>query len=336
MEQNTQPKYGKHIPTYLQADLTKAHQAKVGSSEPDEKQKNDEVEGEQKSETQLTDTTTETSQPQDEPQPKQEQTVPHSTSEQDIAKTDNDVNAWKGRLKKEQAERQNLNARLIEEAEARERAERRVRELESAQHQQTNQPVTTTQSDPNGLSDAELQELRMFNPDLYVKVKNAQDASKAQSTVTTPTTTDTQSTTNTQAQTQTAQPSMTERDRIWYAEVQREIPEVQGLLGDSKFVEFAQGKTDWTGASGLDLIQKAGASKDVRLIPVIRNLLDEYKQSQVSTPATVTVAPQKTAMVKAKVNTPKEMTEKDEAHAEMLARQGKTKELREFLTQFKK
>ncbi|MDC2824602.1 hypothetical protein PHA51_00925 [Rodentibacter pneumotropicus] len=334
MEQNTQPKYGKHIPTYLQADLTKAHQAKA--AEPNEAPKNDEMQVDQKSENQFTETTTETSQAQGEPQSKQEQTVPHSTSEQDIAKTDNDVNAWKGRLKKEQAERQNLNARLIEEAEARERAERRVRELESTQHQQTNQAATTTQSDPNGLSDTELQELRMFNPDLYLKVKNAQDASKAQSTATTPTSADTPSTTNTQAQTQTAQPSMTERDRIWYAEVQREIPEVQGLLGDSKFVEFAQGKADWTGANGLDLIQKAGANKDVRLIPVIRNLLDEYKQSQVSTPATVTVAPQKTATVKAKVNTPKVMTEKDEAHAEMLARQGKTKELREFLTQFKK
>lgn len=333
MEPHTQPKFGKHIPSYLQAELTKAHQSKQGIAEPTDDLPSNNEAIEPTTENQPTDTPPETVSTPTEPPSQQAETVPHSESSSQES-DDNDIKAWKGRLKKEQTERQNLNARLIEEAEARERAEQRIRELEQRmQHQQAEQSTQASSSAPNGLSESELHELKMFNPDLYLKVKNAQSSSKTPVTPAQPSTEPPPA--NTQAQTQPTQTSLSERDRIWYAEVQREIPEIQGLLGDPKFVEFAQEKTDWTGASGLDLIQQAGAKKDVRLILPLRNLLDEYKQSQVPTQAPVTVAPQTSATVKAKVSTPKEMTKKDEAHAEMLARQGKTAELRAFLAKFK-
>ncbi|WP_439327600.1 hypothetical protein [Lonepinella sp. BR2357] len=328
MEQQDTQTFGAYIPHYLRDELIKAREKQAEKEEP-------KVQQETVAETEQPEPPPEKPEtPDEKPSEKEpqsespEQTTPHS-------KDDNDVNAWKGRLKKEQAERQQLNARLIEESEARERAEKRLRELEEKQHQPTTS--TPTQPDPVGLSDVDLAELKIVNPDLYFKLKAQQSQQQAQrQSSPVPQKTETVAQPNTIAPSETAQPTMSERDRIWYAEIQREIPEVQGLLGDSNFMEFARSKTDWTGATGLDLITQAGKQKDVRLIPVIRNLLDEYQQSQTKEPMPVTVAPQKSATVKVKANSPKEMTEKDEAQAEMLARQGKTAELKKFLAQFKK
>lgn len=321
-QQNTQPTFGRHIPPYLRDELMKARQQQ---GKADEIKPQEEATVEPQVETQQTGQSTDTTTIENQPEPQkkpQAETVPHSDD-------DNDVKAWKGRLKKEQAERQQLNARLIEEAEARSRAEARIKELEQQTQNKAHQPKT--QPDPKGISDADLEELKMLSPDLYLKLKEARHTQTAVNTETPPQTTIPAQPTQQQAQ----QPVMSERDRIWYAEIQREIPEIQGSLGDQGFMDFAKSKTDWTGETGLDLINRAGMSKDVRLIPAIRNLLDEYSQSKTTTPTQVTVAPQKTATVKAKVNTPKTMTRQDEAKAEMLSRQGKTAELKQFLSQFK-
>ncbi|WP_439234945.1 hypothetical protein [Lonepinella koalarum] len=339
MEQQDTQSFGKYIPHYLRDELMKAREKQAGNGLAKEQQT--ESTAEIAPETTEDNPINEPSQtaeksPEKEPQfePKTP-AAPHSTGEDEKSvKDDNDVNAWKGRLKKEQAERQQLNARLIEEAEARERAEKRLRELE----QKHTQPTTSTpnQPDPVGLSDKDLDEIKIVNPDLYFKLKAqlAQQQTQQQSSPVSPKT-ETETQPNTSVPKAPAQPTVSERERIWYAEIQREIPEVQGLLGDSAFMEFARSKTDWTGATGLDLIAKAGGEKDVRLIPAIRNLLDEYQQSQTKAPMPVTVAPQKNAPAKAKAIIPKEMTEKDQVQAEMLARQGKTAELRKFLAKFK-
>lgn len=129
-------------------------------------------------------------------------------------------------------------------------------------------------------------------------------------------------------------PEMSVRDRVWYTEIQRVIPEMQGLLADPNFVAFASSNTDRRGKTDLDLIQEAGQVKDVSYLPALREIIDEFNQSKMNPPPAVTVAPQKNATVKAKAVTPKTMTKKDEAHAEVLARKGKTAELKAFLAKF--
>lgn len=221
---------------------------------------------------------------------------------------DNDVKAWKGRLRKEQLERQKINARLIEEAEAREKAEAKLRELQQKQEQAIAQSNSTaTPEVPSNFSDTELAELRVLNPVLYAEL-TAQKKQPQLPSGHLPVAETSQQTKAEHPATTEQVPQMSEREKIWYAEVQRELPEIQGLLGDSNFVEFAKSKTDWTGATGLDFIQRAGSQKDVRNIPAIRALLDEYQQSKEQPPEKITVAPQKAATVKTKVTTPKTMT----------------------------
>lgn len=322
MEQDTQQQtFGKYIPHYLRDELMKAREKQQGKEQTEQEYEQAQATTEPVTETQAE---TPMAAPTKEPQSTEKtETVALHLEE------DNDVKAWKGRLKKEQAERQQLNARLIEEAEARERAEKRLKELE----QQQQQAEPTHVLDPQGLSEEELAELRLISPELYLKFKEQQNRPIVKQPEIQVQTTTAQPTASTQMQQQAQQ---SERDRIWYEEIQRAIPEIQGSLGDPDFVAFATGKTDWTGTTGLELIQKAGINRDVLLIPIIRNLLDEYQQSKEQVPPALTVPPQKTAPVKAKVNQPKTMTEQDEAKAEMLARQGKTNELKQFLAQFKK
>lgn len=320
MENNTQHTFGSYLPEHVKADLIKARQVKDGQEQDgsfDNKEEQEEVVGQPEVQA---DTKSQT-----ETEPQSEQ----SESDAPNSEESNDAKAWKGRLKKEQEERQKINARLIEEAEARESAEAKLRELEE-KAKQNQQTQSQPDSDPKGLSDKDLEEIKLINPELY----NRLSAQRNKPTVA-PTQPE-QPITPTQPTSQAQQQTISERDRIWYSEISREIPEIQGMLGDSDFLEFAKGKADWTGVTGLELIEKAGKNKDVRVIPAIRSLLDEYNQSKEKPPETVTAPPQKSVPVKAKVNSPKEMTEKDKIHAESLARKGKTKELKEFLAKFKK
>lgn len=338
--------FGKYIPHYLRDELMKAQAKQQEKQQAMSAENTTQEKGEvPDSDEQTEPSSVGQSEVEPTPEPQADQVSPHSTenlateslateshSTENPRKEENDVNAWKGRLKKEQAERQQLNARLIEEAEARAKLEARLLELEQAKTQTKSTAVATPPSDPQGLSEMELEDLKLINPDLYLRLKTANEKaaqSENPSTLTAPTTAP-------QAQTHIEQPPvMSPREQIWYTEVQREIPEVQGLLGDPNFVAFAKSKTDWTGESGYALIQRAGVSKEVRFIPAIRHLLDAYQQSKTATTTPATVPPQKTAPVKAKVATPKTMTSQDEAKAEMLARTGKTAELKQFLAQFK-
>lgn len=333
MEQNNLPKLGDHLPVHVREKLMKMYRNQPNET-PESSEENPIDDVAEKTEiapdTNLSTTAgdiKEQTEPQDEPT---EPTVPNSGE-------DNDVKAWKGRLRKEQLERQKINARLIEEAEAREKAEAKLRELQQLQKKQeqaiAQSKSTTIPEAPRNFSDAELAELRILDPVLYAEL-TAQKKQLPSGHFPVAEPSIQQIKTERSDATEQA-PQMSEREKIWYAEVQRELPEIQGLLGDSNFVEFAKSKTDWTGATGLDFIQRAGSQKDVRNIPAIRALLDEYQQSKEQPPEKITVAPQKAATVKAKVTTPKTMTKKDEAKAEMLARQGKTAELKAFLATFK-
>ncbi|QLB20073.1 hypothetical protein A6B43_00230 [Vespertiliibacter pulmonis] len=332
MEHNNQPKLGDHLPVHVREKLMKMYQ-KQQDETPESSEENPIDDVAKKTEIAPDaepSTTASNIDEQTEPQDgATEPTVPHSGE-------DNDVKAWKGRLRKEQLERQKINARLIEEAEAREKAEAKLRELQQLQQKQeqaTDQSKSTITSEaPSNFSDAELAELRILDPVLYAQLT----AQKKQPPSVHLPVAEVPPQTKAERPSVTEQaPQMSEREKIWYAEVQRELPEIQGLLGDSNFVEFAKSKTDWTGATGLDFIQRAGSQKDVRNIPAIRALLDEYQQSKEQLPEKITVAPQKATTVKTKVTTPKTMTKKDEAKAEMLARQGKTAELKAFLATFK-
>lgn len=330
MEHNNQPKLGDHLPVHVREKLMKMYQTQPDET-PESSEENPIDDVAEKTEIAPdADPSTTASNIDEQTEPQDgatEPTVPHSGE-------DNDVKAWKGRLRKEQLERQKINARLIEEAEARERAEAKLLELQQLQQKQE-QAVSQSKStpeEPTNFSDAELAELRIINPVLYAEL-TAQKKQPHSGHL--PVAETSQQIKAERPATTEQAPQMSEREKIWYAEVQRELPEIQGLLGDSNFVEFAKSKTDWTGATGLDFIQRAGSQKDVRNIPAIRALLDEYQQSKEQPPEKITVAPQKAATVKTKVTTPKTMTKKDEAKAEMLARQGKTTELKAFLATFK-
>lgn len=333
MEQNNQPKLGDHLPVHVREKLMKMYQKQQDETpEPSEEKTIADV-AEKTEVVSNTESSTTAGDIKEQTEPQDgttEPTVPHSGE-------DHDVKAWKGRLRKEQLERQKINARLIEEAEARERAEAKLRELQQLQQKQEQATAQAksipTPEEPTNFTDAELAELRVLDPVLYAQLTAKKKQLPSGHLPVAEPSIQQIKTDRPVATEQT--PQMSEREKIWYAEVQRELPEIQGLLGDPNFVEFAKSKTDWTGATGLDFIQRAGSQKDVRNIPAIRALLDEYQQSKEQPPEKITVAPQKAATVKTKVTSPKTMTKKDEAKAEMLARQGKTAELKAFLATFK-
>lgn len=329
---NNQHRFGNYMPSHIKEALEQAKQAKQPqpneqgevSVQPTDTQVNEPAEQAQ----QPIDTT-----PNAEPQDNQpDNTVPNSAE-------DNDVKAWKGRLKKAQAEQQQINAKLVEEAEKREKLEAELAQMKALVEQAKSISVEKvhSQTNPTGLSADEIEELGLVNPVLKAKLLELQQAETQPQQMTQPSSVPVQhSVTQTpQSPAQQAQPSQVSvRDRVWYEEVQRVIPEMQGLLADPKFVAFASGNTDRLGKTDLDLIQEAGQVKDVSYLPALREIIDEFNQSKMNPPPAVTVAPQKNATVKARVTTPKTMTKKDEAHAEMLARTGKTAELRKFLAQF--
>lgn len=330
---------GNFMPPYVREALEKARkpqeseQSQVtevieNSSENLEKQTEKPVEQtQQPSETANTAETQST-----EPQRKQDsETVPNSAES-------NEIKSWKGRLKKEQAERQLVNARLVEETEKREKAEQELARLKSLAQQTNTNVETTTQisADPKGLSAEELEEIGLVNPALKEKLielqKVATSAQQVEQTISTPSQQQVQQTPNAMQQAQP--PEVSVRDSVWYAEIQRVIPEMQGLLADPAFVEFASSNTDRRGKTDLDFIEEAGRLKDVSYLPALREIIDEFNRSKATTPPTVTAAPQQNATAKPKVVTKKQMTKKDQAHAELLTRTGKTAELKKFLAQF--
>ena len=93
---------------------------------------------------------------------------------------------------------------------------------------------------------------------------------------------------------------------------------------------------DFAGNTASALLNYAGQSKDLNLIPKIAELVAEFEQRNQPPSPVVTAPPSnKTASVSTQSKAKPEMTEKDHAKARALARNGKTKELRAFLNNFK-
>lgn len=270
-----------------------------------------------------------TSTPSVEPPPEPTHTEP--------PQEENEVKAWKGRLNKEQTAHQETNQRLLAEVAARQKAEQEKLALEQqlAELKKPATPATqpaerTTEEDD--FSDEDWEDLRFqlgekFTEKLRKRLKTAKPSSMpdVEKVVDEKLTAAQQ---RQQAQTQAELFGKTLIDKV---------PRFQSLINDSAFIEFTNEKViDFAGNTAAALLNYAGQSKDLNLIPKIAELVAEFEQRNQPPSPVVTAPPSsKTASVSTQPKAKPEMTEKDHAKARALARNGKTKELRAFLNNFK-
>lgn len=240
-------------------------------------------------------------------------------------------NEWKGRLLKEQDNHKQTNARLLAEVEARQKLETELAELKAKQSAAQKEPTATAplpSATADQWSDNELEEISSFiGGELgnkfarYLKGQrqSVPDVSQAVE--------------EKFAQHQ-AKNAAELKAQQWQQAVQEHLPDIHGLLQDAQFTDWAYGKeVDYLGNSAMTLINQAGQTQNVSLVPKIRALLDEFKQSKQPPQQVTTVPPNKGAAVKTTGAKPK-MTAKDIRHKEMLKRQGKTQEMIDFLQKF--
>lgn len=282
-----------------------------------------------------------TAKAQQEPQPSEEDVTVTSTpsvepppepTHTEPPQEENEVKAWKGRLNKEQTAHQETNQRLLAEVAARQKAEQEKLALEQqlAELQKPATPATPPAEDD--FSDEDWEDLRFqlgekFTEKLRKRLKTAKPSPMpdVEKVVDEKLTAAQQ---RQQAQTQAALFGKTLIDKV---------PRFQALVNDSAFIEFTNEKViDFAGNTAAALLNYAGQAKDLNLIPKIAELVAEFEQCNQSPLPVVTAPPSnKTASVSTQPKAKPEMTEKEHAKARALARNGKTKELRAFLNNFK-
>lgn len=248
---------------------------------------------------------------------------------------DNEVKAWKGRLNKEQTAHQETNQRLLAEVAARQKAEQEKLALEQQLSEMQKTKAEAQPKPDSGVeedfTDEEWEDLRLnvgaaFTEKLRKRLKNTgnlpmPDVGKVVEEKLT--------------EVQQRQQAQTQAEAFGKA-LMEQVPRFQALVNDSAFVDFANEKViDFAGNTASALLNYAGQSKDLNLIPKIAALVAEFEQ-QNQPPSPVVTAPpsNKSAAVNSQPKAKPEMTEKDKAKARALARTGKTKELRTFLNNF--
>lgn len=281
-----------------------------------------------------------TAKAQQEPQPSEEDVpttppveTPSEPTHTEPPQEENEVKAWKGRLNKEQTAHQETNQRLLAEVAARQKAEQEKLALEQ-QLAELQKPATPAveETEENDFSDADWEDVRFqlgekFTEKLRKRLKTATPSPipDVEKVVDEKLTAAQQ---RQQAQTQAELFGKTLIDKV---------PRFQALVNDSAFIEFTNEKViDFAGNTASALLNYAGQSKDLNLIPKIAELVAEFEQRNQPPSPVVTAPPSnKTASVSTQPKAKPEMTEKDRAKARALARNGKTKELRAFLNNFK-
>lgn len=315
MEQNTStmPKSVDNAPEYIRKRFATAQQAQPNTEEPQPEQ------------------------PTAEQTPTSNEPEPTQTVEQE----DNDAKAWKGRLTKEQEQHRQTTSQLEAEKLARQQAEKQAQKAEADRQalaqrlaeleQSKAQPQTEPQPTAEPFSEEELAEIEqvmgLSGQKLATFIRQQQAQPPAQ---------DVGKIVDERLSQAKEQTALEQRQTEWRHAVSKDIPEIQGLLTDPKFMEYAQNKqVDFYGNTAVTLINTAGQTLDVSLIPKIRTLIDEYQQAQQPPKEAVTAPPNKGGnTVTSQPSAKPKMSAKEEAYAKSLAREGKTKELKAYLAKF--
>lgn len=209
----------------------------------------------------------------------------------------NEVKSWKGRLNKEQEAHRDTNARLLAEAQARQQAEAKFKaeeEKRTALEKQLAELQKPTQPQPidqppreDEFSEEELNEIENIFGATGKKLLQKLRQKQTQQSVP-----DVEKVVDDRLAQAQQQAQLTARQQAWYREVQTHIPEMQGLLSDSAFIQYAQDKqVDFRGNTAMDLINEAGSSLNVALVPQLRQLIDEFNTSKAPPKQTVTAPP---------------------------------------------
>lgn len=247
-----------------------------------------------------------------------------------VRKRENDVSAWKGRLKKaqEEAERYRLAAengsfaaaKLLEMQEKQKAAEAELEELrkERAQWQQQRAadalPEEAAALEQELGADAVKAILSLINKsggsgsDDVRRLREELQAREAQA-----------------------------HQNRWFGAVSAQIPEFQGMVTtDEAFVEFLKEKKDFSGNSAFDAVAAVGRDMDIEKIGFIRSLIDEYQEGRAERkPKRVASARPMGGGSVSFEKTKRKMTAKDRAHLEALKRKpGARDELIAFRAKF--
>lgn len=278
-----------------------------------------------------------TAKAQQEPQPSEEDVPttppvepPSEPTHTEPPQEENEVKAWKGRLNKEQTAHQETNQRLLAEVAARQKAEQEKLALEQ-QLAELQKPATPAVEEDD-FSDADWEDVRFQLGEKFTeKLRKRLKTSKTSPIPDVEKVVDEKLTAAQQRQQAQTQAELFGKTLI------DKVPRFQALVNDSAFIEFTNEKViDFAGNTASALLNYAGQSKDLNLIPKIAELVAEFEQrNQLPSPVVTAPPSNKTASVSTQSKAKPEMTEKDHAKARALARNGKTKELRAFLNNFK-
>ncbi|QEY24791.1 hypothetical protein [Neisseria animalis] len=273
-----------------------------------------------------------------EPESEYEDATVHEEDVEPDDKTANDINAWKGRLKKEQEEKERYRiaaengsfaaAKLLEMQEREKQREAELEELRREREAWQKSKMQTPEDDGDVFSETEMEALSLEMGGesariLAEKLKGLRRNVPASDDVA-------------QLRAEIAQAKEAERRRVWFEAMGRDIPEIQGLLtGNQAFVDFLQSETDFSGNSAFDMVRAAGETMDAGKIPMIRALIDKFNQrGEVKEKRVATAKPAGGGTPMRESGGKKRAGKKEWAERERLMRSASPDDFRAFLNKY--
>lgn len=261
----------------------------------------------------------------------------------------NDVKAWKGRVNKEQLAHNETRSRLLAETEARQKAEAEVKaaqdQLAKLQEQLSKNATPPSPPPPSEddeqLSDEDIAEMEMMlggNAGKKLAKFLRQSSSNRQHAATAMNDEQVQQLVDQRFAQKQQDEQQQQKLKQWQQEMQTQVPEFQGLIADPAFNQFLHEKViDFAGNNALQLVQYAGTNHDVRYIPKLKALADEFKQQQSPSSGQAkqaTVPPNNRGAAVRPQNGKKKITPAIQRKIQHLRLTGKTDELRELFEKY--
>lgn len=243
---------------------------------------------------------------------------------------DNEVKAWKGRLSKEQQARKEYESKYLKEQEERRKYEEKVRaeeerrlalekELESLRQPKQEPQQTEIEDD---FTQEELDEIKFALGGVGDKLIKRLKQPKA--------TKDVDEVINQRFE-QERQRTLAEQQAVKFQQaLATTVPDIQSLVMDSGFNEFIENEVvDFYGNKAVDLLRVVGQTHDIEKLPMVKALVDKYKQQAQPPQQTATRSPSSAGnVVSRKPRRKKALTPEVKNKMRILMNTGRVQELR--------